>query len=358
MEPHTALEPGGAAHRRQAADQPARPEETAQEATGGQRDPPADPSGGEPGPAAARPGREHDPSAAPPPATSADGAIRSVRSALELVGLVAAPTALLTALAFYFGWVLTNARASYFGLDASTLGFSTEDYLLRSTDALFVPLGTILVIALGAVWLHELAVGALGDPGRRALVRRAAQAAIAAGAAIFAVGVVAVFEPLSFSPHYLFAPVSPGLGIVLLAYGVHLRARYEGRPVGAHAPRSRALGAVLIGALVVLSAFWTASTYADALGRGRGERLAANLDARPHVTVYASQRLELGAAGVAERRLPARDSAYAFSYSGLRLLVRSGGKYFMVPADWTRSDGTAIVLDDRPEYRFEFGTGG
>ena len=66
-------------------------------------------------------------------------ATRDVRGALELFGLVIAPTTIITALAFYFGWTLTNARASYFGIDASALGFSTQDYLLRSADALFVP---------------------------------------------------------------------------------------------------------------------------------------------------------------------------------------------------------------------------
>ena len=287
--------------------------------------------------------------------------VPSARSALELVGFIAAPTTLVTALGFYFGWALTNSRASYFGIDASALGFSTQDYLLRSADALFVPLGAALVLTLGMVSLHALAKRRLSDAGARARLRLAARAAVLVGSALFALGVVAVFKPLSFSPHYLFPSSSPGIGIALLAYGVHL----DGRIRSAEArvapppgdPRSRVMALTLVALLVVLSAFWTASTYADALGRGRAERLAASLTARPQVTVFTPKRLIVEADGVVERRLSGVDVAYRYRYSGLRLLIRSGGQYFLLPDNWTRGDGAVIVLGDRPDYRFEFGSG-
>lgn len=290
--------------------------------------------------------------AGPPPAT--DPAAARARSAIELVGLVIAPTSLLTALAFYFGYVLTNARASYFGIDASALGFSTQDYLLRSTDALFVPLGVVIVLALGAVRLHAAAAAALADPDRVRLVRRAATIVTVLGGCLFAVGAIAVFRALPFSPHYLFAPSSPGIGIALLAYGLHLRRRCRG---AAPAP-SRGLALTLVAMLVVLSGFWTASTYAAALGRGRAVTLAAQLERRPHVTVFAPKRLDIAAAGVEVRRLPGGEAAARYRISGLRLLIRSNGKYFLLPTGWTRARGSAIVLDDRPEYRFEFSAGG
>ena len=47
------------------------------------------------------------------------GVADRARSAIQIVGLVIAPTTLVTALMFYFGWVQTNARSSYFGIDAS-----------------------------------------------------------------------------------------------------------------------------------------------------------------------------------------------------------------------------------------------
>ena len=288
-------------------------------------------------------------------------ATRDVRGALELFGLVIAPTTIITALAFYFGWTLTNARASYFGIDASALGFSTQDYLLRSADALFVPLGAVLTLALLAVWLHALVTRALADGSRSAQLRRAAGVAIVVGCVLFALGVVAVFTPLPFSPHYLFAPASPGVGIGLLAYGLYLAGRLDlaqgRRGAGAGAPWTRPLSVTLVWLLIVLSGFWTASEYADALGRGRAQALAGALDRRPRVAVYAPRRLHITGDGVTEQRLQDGGSAYRYRYAGLRLLVHSAGKYFLVGDGWSHARGVAVVLSDGPLYRFEFGGG-
>jgi hypothetical protein len=292
---------------------------------------------------------------------SPDGQSPSVRGALELVGLVVAPATLITALALYFGWVLTNSRASYFGIDASALGFSTQDYLLRSANALFVPLGTVVVLGLAFLWLHTKAMRQLADRNRRTRLRIAARAAVVVGGVLFALGVCAVFEPLSFSPYYLFPPASPGIGIALLAYGLHVLGRISAKERPGIASftdsRSRATAIALVALLIVLSSFWTAATYAEALGRGRAARAAATLSTRPHVTIFAPKRLSITGAGVIERVLTGENLAYRYRYSGLRLLIRSGGKYFLVPDGWTRSSGTAIVLDDSPAYRFEFGVG-
>jgi hypothetical protein len=75
--------------------------------------------------------------------------------------LIGGLTGVLTALAFYFGWTFTDARSRYFDIDSSALGFSTQDYVLRSTGAIFLPLGAILVLALIAAWVHELTSRAL-----------------------------------------------------------------------------------------------------------------------------------------------------------------------------------------------------
>ena len=286
----------------------------------------------------------------------------SARGALELVGLVAAPTTLLTALAFYFGWTFTNARALYFGLDASALGLSTEDYLLRSADALFVPLGTIVTLTLGALQLHAGVRRRLLEHSATTVLRALAVLAILVGGALFAVGIYGAFKPLFFSAHYLFTPASPGIGILVLAYGMHLDGRLRAGRRAPDGPGQRARGlranVVLVAALAVLSAFWTASVYAEALGRGRSQQVANQLDLRPQVTVYSGRRLHLGSAGVSERQLPRRDSAYRYRYDGLRLLLRSDDKYFLLPNGWSPGASAAIVLPDGDGTRFEFGTGG
>jgi hypothetical protein len=271
----------------------------------------------------------------------------------EFVGFALAPPTLVIALAYFMGWTLINARASYFGIDPSALGFSTQDYLLRSTDALFAPLGTILVLALAAAWVYELTKreldGAAADRTRCTRLRMIARGAIAIGGVLFVLGAIAVFEPLSFSPSYLFESASAGFGIAFLAYGKYIFDVLGGRSSGR-------LAFALVCMLVVLSAFWTVWKYANHVGSRQAQDLAANLAERPRVIVYAPRRLQLPTT-VTEQVLDARDSEYRYRYLGMRLLVRSDDKYFVVPDGWTQSRGTAIVLVDSPRLRFEFGAG-
>jgi hypothetical protein len=119
------------------------------------------------------------------------------------------------------------------------------------------------------------------------------------------------------------------------------------------------MAAVVVAGLVALSAFWAMSIYADALGRGRAMALgAAVTEELPAVRVYSERSL-----GVAETVAPAdklvgSEERYPYRYSGLRLLVQSGGKYFLVPDGWTRANGTLLVLPDTPDIRVEFSPGG
>jgi hypothetical protein len=52
------------------------------------------------------------------------------RRVAGLIVAVVAPVTLITALAYYFGYRRESAFAGYFGIDPSTLGFTTNDYVL------------------------------------------------------------------------------------------------------------------------------------------------------------------------------------------------------------------------------------
>ena len=79
------------------------------------------------------------------------------RRVVGLVFAVVAPVTLITALAYYFGYRREEAFAGYFGIDPSTLGLTTNQYVLQSVDALFVPITVVLLVAFAAVFLHALA---------------------------------------------------------------------------------------------------------------------------------------------------------------------------------------------------------
>ena len=77
---------------------------------------------------------------------------------IGFVSRVLVPGGLLTAVLYYFGYVREQALFSHFGIDLGIVGFSTTDYLVRSTSTVFFPLATVLLLGVVAVAGHYLLV--------------------------------------------------------------------------------------------------------------------------------------------------------------------------------------------------------
>jgi hypothetical protein len=154
--------------------------------------------------------------------------------------------------------------------------------------------------------------------------------------------------------------MSLGVGVGLIAYAMSMQ-----RPLSAGSdddqeqsplwlPSATATVVVLI---LVVSLFAAVGDWADTMGTERARQLGRRIGALPSVVVYSAQRLQLDASGVRVETVGGDDSAYRFRYTGVKLLIRSGGKYFLIPASWTRSDGVVIPLPERDDLRFEFTRG-
>jgi hypothetical protein len=293
--------------------------------------------------------------------TSAEhGGAAAVRNFLERLSLVVAPPTLVIALAYWFGWTQTNARSAYFGIDSSTLGFSTTDYLLRSADASFVPIAVILLAILIVTMLHGFVQHAVMAHQALSTVKRGALGAAMLGVFLTFFGVWAMFEPLPVVSNYLVPPVILGLGPALIAYSAWTwrYAGASGEQRVYHIPAWERSGYVLAAMLALLGLFWASSLYAAALGRGRAQVLAENLSNQPAVTVFSVKSLGIDAPGVISSKIASTDAAYKFRYSGLRLLIHSANKYFLANDRWSRERGVIIVLPDAPDIRLEFTPGG
>jgi hypothetical protein len=276
------------------------------------------------------------------------------------VTMFVGPPTVVTALAFFYGWTLTNARSSYFGLDPSTLGFSTSDYLLRSTDALFVPVGAVLLVVLAALAAHAAVSRAGQITPIRHWLRGGAVGVAVLGAVVATAGVWAVFDALPVRVYYLLPPLLLAGGVTLTHYGLWVWATLApGPPEAAGRAVRGPLGWArpIVVMIVLLGGFWTMSLYAGALGRGRAEELGADVRSLPVVTIYSRQSLAIEVPGVRALRISEPDSRYRYRYSGLRLLIRSGAKYFLLPQSWTPRSGVTVVLPDTDDLRVEFAPG-
>ncbi|MFD1145615.1 hypothetical protein [Saccharothrix hoggarensis] len=263
--------------------------------------------------------------------------------AVQRVGEVLANVTVLTGLLVYFGWRRSHVQARELGLDSFVLDLSTTDYVLRSVGPVFLLLAVVVVIALVCRWLEPHVRTASARPGARARALRTALSLAWVLLPAIAVALGLVFPVTSF---YAF-PLAVGGGILVSLYASRLR-----RP-DTHPTWTR----VLAFAVVSLSLFWSAGNYAEVEGVELARAFAADVRARTAVVVYAKERMHITAPGACEEPLPAEGSQYRFRYLGLRLLDKTGGKYFLVSDGWTRARGTVVVLPDKDDIRVELNHG-
>jgi len=274
------------------------------------------------------------------------------------VGFLANIT-VMTALLVYFGWRRAETQAKELGIDESILGMSTREYLLRSVGPVLV-----LLVGIGAgglIWLSierrltpVLRGPRPGDGGERRAHGRAASLTLRLlGLAwLLLPAVVIGLGNIWPSPATVLFPVSIGAGVLLWLYARHCR--WSDEDLDGHHGRGP-LVVVFVGLLVLVTLFWTASNYAEVLGRRLADDFARNIGALPGVAVYSEVRIHLDGPGVGESALPEDDGTSRYRYSGLRLLEHTGGKYFLVSDGWTTKYGVVFILrDDDRSLRFDF----
>ena len=66
--------------------------------------------------------------------------------------------------------------------------------------------------------------------------------------------------------------------------------------------------------------------------------MANTINRFPSVVVYSARDLKLAVPGVSAQQVGDEEAAYRYRYSGLHLLQHTGGRFFLVPRNWTPSD--------------------
>jgi hypothetical protein len=272
---------------------------------------------------------------APPPTVVEE------RSRLDLVDLlkyIGSPIAIGTSLLFYFGWVRSNQQAELFGADISVFEMSTDDFVLRSVNVVFWALVGLLLLALLFLRLQPW-LRANSESASRVLLL--SWVLIPAGLVLIAINQYA---------GTLLLPILVLIAVAGVAYGARLRRM--GRGLGPP-PLVQDL---IVGALILVIAFWATERLARAVGESLTHQFQAQLVNEPALALYSEGQLHINSPGVTETALVGDDSRYTFRYDGLHLLQRSGDKYFLVTnvmenGVWA---GRLVVLPDDDTVRLEF----
>jgi hypothetical protein len=279
----------------------------------------------------------------------------ALRPALSFLANVTVVTALLV----YFGWRRVETQADRLGIDESILGMSTREYVLRSV-------GSVLTLLVGVgvgglVWLSierrltpilQSRNSAWPEPDRtharivKIVVRLLGLGWLILPTAVFLMGYIWPARA------FVLFPASIGAGVLLWLYASNLR-----QPDGGSGRRQvgkRPYAVVFAGVLVLVCLFWTASNYAEVLGRQLADDFAANIAGLPGVALYSENQLHLDGPGVDETEL-SDEGAVRYRYRGMRLLEHTGGKFFLVSDGWTTEYGVVFVLrDDDESMRLDF----
>lgn len=302
----------------------------------------------EPAPAGSTPvGPTADRTARSAPAGSAS-AHQTLSQAWSVVGTVVAPATLVSALLFYFGYVSARAQFAYFGVDVDTLGFSTQEFVMRSPQPLLVPGLALLLAAAALTWLDSV-VRRRMQAATGAAVRRGVRALRFVGLVLLALGLALLLGFSAVGAWDLYALATPAL-LSAGAGSLALSAIWSPQPLG---PRRTTV--VLLVLVVVASVFWATATLAQWSGTGQAKSLARDLTALPAVVVDTAEPLLPGDDAVVETLLPAQDDqSYRYRYRGLRLLAEGDGRLFLVPQTWSGSGSTFVVDLDAARVRFRF----
>jgi hypothetical protein len=270
--------------------------------------------------------------------------LRRIAAGLGNVGV-------LSALLVYFGWVRSEVQAKSLGIDESILGMTTVEYMLRSVRPVLILL--IIVALSGLLWAladHWLEMRTISKGPGDSVVKWTARL-LPATIVLIPLGIWSI---RSIWPAFAFVsfPLSLAAGLLLLLYSFHLKSALPG-----HVPMSESRTHLLrlcAATLVCVALFSTAANYATVEGTELARTFDRQLPALPRVVVHSTRPLNIVAPGVDTRQFTAT-SDFGFEYSGLRLLERTGGRYFLVSDGWTPNYGVVIVLkDDEEGVRFDF----
>jgi hypothetical protein len=292
---------------------------------------------------------------------SATVARRATRMALErttapsvvrpVVALVANVTAV-AALLYYFGWRRTATQDYRLGLNPEIFGLSAQDYILRSVGPVLRLLAVLGVAAMAAAYLDRWLWRRARRGERADRVVKAVLLFCAVAWLVLPALTLALNQLLPSNGYiYIAVPLVIAAGVLLLLYRDHMRRELHlaEQVSSGRLLIERASAVIIIGVAV----FWAASNYAEVDGNRAADSFITNFRQQGGVIIYSEKGLSL--AGVREERLTAPGSAYGYRYTGLWLVTRSGGHYFLVGDDWRPGYGAFIMLpDDDSSIRMEF----
>ncbi|MFI9844548.1 hypothetical protein ACIHFD_46510 [Nonomuraea sp. NPDC051941] len=281
-----------------------------------------------------------------------DGPGQDIARVGRILAQIVAPTTFIASVLMYIGTIRLNTMYSELGINSSMLSFPFQEYVMRSVKVADEPLAIVLLLLLMAPFVHGVLI-------RFTLWHRTALgwtilALSTLGAVSLAVAVAAMADwPRSWHQPLFVKPLFLSLGAILLVYSIYLYTTLHSGQV--MSSTGQIVQRTALVALALLPMLW----YMDDHAREMGKEDAKQIREHPEeilvaVVVYAPQQLNLEGPGIQKTPLTEPNAKFRYRYTGLRLLIESNQRYFVVPACWGTTPGArAIALPADGSIRLE-----
>lgn len=273
---------------------------------------------------------------------------KSIGERLKPVLGIVAPTTLVTALLIYFGYRATQSRFLHFGVSLDLVNPASTDLLFYGSEALFVGVVGLAVIALIPIGLYLAGRWLVSEPRRDGLTGWISLALCWAGTLLLVRALLGFVVPGALLLGRIEVPLALTLGALMLRYALWLwQARAAHRPTVSRILSTEAFdlcrGILLV--LLLAGLFWTGNEAALLYGEMRGATTARDLASRPEVVLFLQDPLYTGDL---PEGVTASDTGeqhkFRYRYDRLRLLVESDGRLFLSPADWRPGTNRGVLV--------------
>jgi hypothetical protein len=289
--------------------------------------------------------RQKSPTAAPDHVAETGDAASESKNAkwvFDAITKIAAPTAVVSALLYYYGWTRTRTLFDQFGVNAGVLGYSSTDYLLRS-GVVFKPIA-YAVIALAAAAAVALSVEHLERQTHFYGKHLFNNSELTIGRLLYLLPVICAGAAWWWGLHSSRHPLAAALAV--LCSGAAVIVIYRLHSV-ATARKPPAIWLMVGLSLVTVGAFWWVDIYAANQGRAA----AASIDAPPAI-IYSKDPLPLAGDQSTQNTNPAA-APWNFRYTDYRVLAYADHRWILIPAD-PQSRAPTVLLPDSDAIRIQF----
>ncbi|MFF0595746.1 hypothetical protein [Streptomyces antibioticus] len=267
------------------------------------------------------------------------------KEATSILKMIVAQASFIAVLLFYLGAIYINQYYRYFHLSLDSLNFSFPQLVLQSLQVVRPPalVGALLAVAvLAALWMRTPSSRTWWD--RLGGYPTAASKSL--GPLLIVTGLTMAVLWRQLHGYAWIAPLAIAVGFFLCSMGI----AEAGGSAGL-----RRKEVVLFAAGIC--AFWILIEVTRQVAREDAMERAASVCRWTGVIILSAKPLSMNSrqiaasdseqcqSGVMEEKLHRKDGLrLPYRYTGLRLLVENGGRYYVVPVDWKVGTDPVYVI--------------